>query len=355
MTLRAVLEQLVSEQRLLATTIADIEKPDVPTLWTEQSPWYVRTLIGVSAWIAAILFLLFIFGTNAIDSGEIAAFLGVVLLIVTTLTRWKVDQIFINQLMLAFHLVGQVMVIMGVSDGFDNNELAAALTLILEILVIFVYRDGVMRFLATLFAYAAIVSLGYLYEIPNALHALIVLSASAVGLLWHNESRLLTTRFAPIYLPARYGVTLALLLLLIPSMLPDISVTSWWISTVGLFIALLWFEYRLLARYAIAPFEQTGLLLMGCTAALTLPLLTTPGILAAVLVLVLGFQRGQRVLMGLALVFLVVFLIAFYYHLDVTLLVKSGILTASGGVMLGMRWALLRQFNPAADDGHAHA
>ncbi len=94
---------------------------------------------------------------------------------------------------------------------------------------------------------------------------------------------------------------------------------------------------------------------MGGTVLCNLPLLMTPGITAAILVLVLGFQRGQRVLMGLALVFLAVFLIAFYYHLDVTLLVKSGILAASGIVLLGMRWALLRQHDPAAHDAHAHS
>jgi uncharacterized membrane protein len=41
-------------------------------------------------------------------------------------------------------------------------------------------------------------------------------------------------------------------------------------------------------------------------------------------------------------VFLVVFLIAFYYHLDVTLLVKSGLLLATGLLLLGLRALMLR-------------
>ena len=212
-----------------------------------------------------------------------------------------------------------------------------------------------MRFLATLFAYAAIVSLGYMYDIPNALHGLIVLSAFGVGILWYHEAQFSVKRFGAVYTPVRYAMTFALLLLLIPSMLGDISVTSWWVSTIGLLAVLLTIERRLLAHYAIAPFEKTGLVIMGGTVLCNLPLLMTPGITAAVLVLVLGYQRGQRVLMGLALVFLVVFLVAFYYHLDVTLLGKSGILAASGIVLLGMRWVLLRQLGPAAHNAHAHS
>jgi len=352
MTLQALLEQLINERRIPADTIDAVGKSDVMTVRSDQSPWYVQTLVGFSAWIAAILFLVFIFGMDVIDSEGAAVVLGIIFMVATALTRRKMDSVFVNQLMLAFHLVGQAMFLVGMSD---SEELAAALTIGLEIIVIMFYRDVVLRFLATLFAYAAIVGLGYMYDIPNALHGLIVLSAFAVGALWYHDAKFSANRFAAVYTPVRYAMTFALLLLLIPSMLADISVSSWWISTAGLLAVLLIIEHRLFAHYAIAPFGKTGVMIMGGTALFHLPLLMTPGITAAVLVLVLGFQRGQRVLMGLALVFLAVFLIAFYYHLDVTLLVKSGILAASGIVLLGMRWALLRQLDSAAHDAHAHS
>jgi uncharacterized membrane protein len=320
-------------------------------LWGEQSPWYVRILTGISAWIAAILFLVFVFSIDLLDSEASALLLGVILLVLTTITRWKVDQVFVNQLMLALNLAGQAMFLFGLTD---NEELAAMAIVGLEIVLILVCRDAVLRFLATLFAYAAVVSLGDMYDIPNALHALIILTAGAVGVLWYHEAQFLTRKSAPIYKSVRYGITLTLLLLLIPSMLEDVSVTSWWASTCGLLFVLLLVEHRLLNRYAIPLSSATGIVMMMCTVLFAVPLLTTPGIIAAVLVLVLGFHRGQRVLMGLALVFLVIFMIAFYYHLDVTLLMKSGILATSGIVLLGMRWALLRQFALPTHDTHAH-
>lgn len=352
MTIRDVFEQLIGENRVPSNILVQLQQSPLKDGWTEQSPWYVRTLIGVSAWIAAILFLVFVFSIDLLDSEESLLLLGMILLVLTIVIRWKVDQVFVNQLMLAFNLAGQAMFLIGLSD---NEELTATAILGVEIVLIVVYRDAVLRFLATLFAYAAVVSLGYMYDIPNALHALIILTACAVGVLWYHEAQFLTRKSTAIYKSVRYGITLALLLLLIPSMLAKIPVTDWWASTCGLLFVLLLVEHRLLNRYAISLSSATGIVVMICTVLFAGPLLTTPGIIAAVLVLVLGFQRGQRVLMGLALVFLVVFLIAFYYHLDVTLLMKSGILAISGIVPLGMRWALLRQFGLPAHDTHAHS
>lgn len=355
MTIREVIEQLIRENRVPPETIVQLQDSVLKELWKEQSPWYVRTLIGVSAWIAAVLFLVFMFGIDILDSGGEAMLSGAIFLIATTIIRWKVDHIFVNQLMLAFNLVGQAMLIIGISDIGNSEELAAIVALGLEIVLIVVYRDTVLRFLSTLFAYAAVVSLGYMYDTPNALHALIVLTTFTVGVLWDNEAQFLTRKSAAVYKPVRYGMTFVLLLLLIPSMLEDISVTSWWISTLGLLLVVLFTEYRVLDQYTMSPSSKIGMLVMLCTVLFALPLMTTPGIIAAVLVLVLGFQRGQRVLMGLALAFLVVFLIAFYYHLEVTLLVKSFVLLASGLVLLGMRWALLWQFSLSADHTHAHS
>ena len=88
---------------------------------------------------------------------------------------------------------------------------------------------------------------------------------------------------------------------------------------------------------AIVPWLAAGTVLVS------LPALWTPGVLAAVIVIVLGLQRANRLLLGLGAAFLAVFLIAFYYHLDVTLLVKSLLLLATGLLLLGLRALMPRE------------
>lgn len=67
---------------------------------------------------------------------------------------------------------------------------------------------------------------------------------------------------------------------------------------------------------------------------------TAPGILAALLLLVLGHGFSDKIITGLALIFLPVFLVVFYYAMDVSLLNKSFILVGSGAVLLVARWGL---------------
>jgi uncharacterized membrane protein len=75
---------------------------------------------------------------------------------------------------------------------------------------------------------------------------------------------------------------------------------------------------------------------------LAIPAHQTPGILAAIIVLTVGFWRGNLLLMGLATAFLAGFLTAYYYNLDFTLLVKSFILMGTGVLLLALRLAWLR-------------
>jgi uncharacterized membrane protein len=57
-------------------------------------------------------------------------------------------------------------------------------------------------------------------------------------------------------------------------------------------------------------------------------------------VILLGFQRGNRFLMGLAFIFFLLFYISYYYYLDVTLLMKSITLMSAGVILLGLRFGL---------------
>ena len=79
---------------------------------------------------------------------------------------------------------------------------------------------------------------------------------------------------------------------------------------------------------------------MGGTIFISLLFYQTPGIIAAAIVMILGFQRGNRVLMGGAILFFTLFLVAYYYHLELNLLMKSIALTSSGLALLGLRWIL---------------
>ena len=77
--------------------------------------------------------------------------------------------------------------------------------------------------------------------------------------------------------------------------------------------------------------------ILASTILLAILLYQAPGIIAAIILLLLAFQRGNRVLMGIAIIFLVVFFVAYYYHLNITLLMKSLTLMSAGACLLILR------------------
>ena len=68
--------------------------------------------------------------------------------------------------------------------------------------------------------------------------------------------------------------------------------------------------------------------------ALCLGIVSAPGILLAVGLMILGYTQHDKVALILGGLLLPLFLSLYYYNLDLTLMAKSGILIASGAVLL---------------------
>jgi uncharacterized membrane protein len=92
-------------------------------------------------------------------------------------------------------------------------------------------------------------------------------------------------------------------------------------------------------------------MIAGAAAALFgLLALPAPGLASAMLVLLLGFAAGSRLLAALGILALLGFVGHYYYSLHATLLEKSGLLALTGLVLLAA-YAALRRFLPAEPAG----
>jgi hypothetical protein len=344
-TMQAVLDQLVEEGRLSPDARATIvSTPAVPDD-AAGTAWYVRALVGISAWIAAVLLIAFLVGgTQLVRSGESLIVVGLVLCVVAIAVRRGVpSSIFAAQLALALSMAGQALFTFGVSD-LSNAVPATVLAIcVLEIALIAIYPDMLHRFFSTVVIVGALVALLFDWNVPGAIHPLVGLLAAGAVALWERESALAAARAELGTRPIAYGLVVALLGVLCLGINELIPIPHWWISGLLLLPLLLALEYRIVSRFeprasaAIVPWLAAGTMLVS------LPALWTPGVLAAVIVIVLGLQRANRLLLGLGAAFLAVFLIAFYYHLDVTLLVKSLLLLATGLLLLGLRALMPRE------------
>ena len=86
-------------------------------------------------------------------------------------------------------------------------------------------------------------------------------------------------------------------------------------------------------------------LILAVAASVLLGLFTSPGILAAILLLIIGYEKQDNFLLILSNVFLIGFVYLFYYNLNINLAYKSWILAGSGLLLLGVR-QIAKQFKP---------
>jgi hypothetical protein len=295
-------------------------------------PVYLQALVGAGAWLAAICFLAFLALARIIDEKSLWP-AGLVLLAFATALRARFRHVFLTQAALALALAGQGLAIAGIGETSDSFGTAVIASAVMAAGLYPLYRDPVHRFLSPGLAIALAVAWCGMERVHGALHAVVLVSAAGALFLWTRPRQSEAMR------PLAYAFAAA-----VPGAIALLSVPEWptpgWPSSAILAgaagLVVVWAAggtsalRREPVRIAIA-----GAALLGAVSA--------PGILAAVVLLVLGYARRERGLIGLGVLALVHFLVAYYYDLELDLRMKSAVLGASGLTLLGAREVLRRR------------
>lgn len=355
-SLREVLTRL-REQGALPPDTEPRAMTALEAYWRSASatPWYVRVLIGFGAWLAAC-FLCFFFGLLLdFRDAKVFFFLGLLLCGGTVGLRRVSSHVFLSQLCLAFCLTGQGLFLAGLAE-LTHNETATALGfLLLELALLYLYSDRVLRFLATVGAALALLWLAYQAHLLALVDLTLAGFAALLHLLVLSQGRLQRGPFRALVSPVAFALALVLfgallmrgLLHLGAAFQGRLAESPIGVLTFGLAIVTMYTAAKVLQETGLevsGTAFATVFVSLGLTALLTL---NTPGVIGAAGILALAFHRRSVVMLGLAVAFLIGFGVLYYYDLSLSLLAKSGALVGSGLVLLGLRLFILRRF-PAA-------
>ncbi len=337
-TLSDVLETLAAERALEPEQAA--RAPAALGQLDAALPWYVRGLTGLGGWAAAGFALLFFNFLHPSSDAQLVCGLGALAAAIAARRRFAGP--FVTQLCLALALAGEYLVI----EGAGATSLRQSwVTLALEVALVWLYPDALMRFVSTGVGAAAAFHLyvdgrsgAQAVDLPFAL------ALGAALALFALRPRLEATRVHAAVAPVAFGLGLFAMGLVLSSLEAWTRFTLGWpaVAAAG---ALALGAVAVQLRERRAPAEAWALALGG---GVLLALLSrAPGLLAAVALLVTAFGRRDAKLLGLSALFLVFFCGYFYYHLGATLLAKSLALTGSGLVLLLARSWALRRFRGA--------
>ena len=304
---------------------------------TLKDPIYIRLLLGIGAWFSAVFLILFLIFSDIIDSGTGAIICGIIFLVGAIFIDRASKVTFLNQLTLALAFAGNILVPVGafIEIGMDDFSIVPITHAVICIVIYPIYANSIYRFIAPM-ALAVLATVWIIEEkIFVLMHALIAAETLLAGIL------LLLKKRPPFLTPLAYSAAgmLPATLLFMNLM----QANTWridfnepmWPSSLLLAGGLLYLLFHLAG--GTKGFCEPWLIL-AFVSTLLLGIFTTPGILVAIGLLVVGYAFGDRILTALSFLFLPCFLVVFYYALNVDLVYKSWVIAGSGALLLAIRW-----------------
>ncbi len=298
-------------------------------------PWYLQVLLGAGAWTAAASFVVFIGSVFTLGGETALFFLGLLMVAAAAALRRLSSHVFASQFALAMSVTGHILIFVYVGEKSRSPLALAATSTALAAVLYSLYKDPLHRFLSV----GAALALWIAWilrdrELHHGLHLAVLVEVGGLALFSERAGRIEALR------PAAYAFAAALPATLLFPLFPDLAFESpMWPSRAVVALGLLGLVIRTAGKENL----RREPVVLALAAIVLLGLFTAPGILAALGLLVLGYARREGLLVGLGALSLALFIVMFYYDLDMDLGTKSAVMAGSGLLLLAARALLVRR------------
>ncbi|MGS0676739.1 DUF4401 domain-containing protein [Shewanella sp. 30m-9] len=335
---------------------------DLPSL-TPNSPWYIQLMQSLAAWVASLFILAFTISFFSLFFDDLdTTFATIIGLFYSGLAilvyRLSPSQLFLNQMALALSLCGLLSLGYGITGWFSDDFglgwfLAFGSILMLNWLLVEHYSHQCVMSFGVL---ACVIGIGYELQLLELMPVIINLMFVGLWLTHANTGQHFARMSAMGYMLALWMVLIQLPLMIghtsialenafpvLANWANALSVSTTLIITMALLI-------NIFGSLSLSLNSKQGLismLVMVLLAALSIPMV---GLLSAVLILIVGFYVGERLIFSLGLLGIVSFVAWYYYSMQVTLLEKSIWLLALGVILLVAK-LLLGKILPNTESG----
>lgn len=298
----------------------------------DDTPWYMQVVLGIGAWVTAIATLFFVGllmqEILQIDEPDtIIAGIGVVLFVgsLWLLRRWA-DGPFTSHMAVAFAMAGMIMAVAGIGVPAESFWVAALAALPFAAANIWQQRSNLLQFLlvsVTLILWI-VASWDHWDHLVADLSALTMPIGVAL-LLYPPRHDLRPTAFALLVVPLGFELAAG-------EFEPASVLWHGWPAK-GIFL-ILFGTLLALHQHRLTSARTRLSAVAGAAGAVAAALLLPTGASAALVLLMLAYCLGSRMLAILGTLAEVYFIWVFYADLQSTLLTKSIILMSVGAALL---------------------
>lgn len=349
-TARQLLTDMQKAGQIKADGSETLERFILSMQQEKELPLYLRILVGVGAFIASLCFIGFLISSETIDLDSAISLISAGLLFIGTalgLTKLPHDKnstirhSFLIQLSFCAIAIGKLLFAGGFTQMFGHQYDAWGVTFATTLITAAtypIYRMSIDRFLSS---FAALTSLLIAIIADPRLGASskeFVLSIFFATELLLAAFLLTHSRIKSDYLPLAYAIICSLASIIIvftsPIPLPLKAHYSFYVIN-----TLLTFALIALIAWAAGNAQKlkTEPLILASISAALLGVISAPGVLLSLCLLILGYAKHERLLLLLGILLMPLYLFLYYYNLHASLLVKSSILIGSGILLLTAR------------------
>lgn len=325
-------------------------------------PVYLHILLGLGAFIASVCFVAFLYAAEILryNDGELKLALGIAFVasafVLDTVLKGKSNgsrSVVSVLLPICAMSVGKIIFVLGftISLGTRNAFSADGIAIIaagIFVITAVTYPFFNMisdRFLSV-FAFLGVLVLNFdktaaLFPYYRETIYLVQIAAVALFVISGRINRI----YIPIAYAAAFTLCISILLLLAEK-------TSGWIgrpSVDTLFINIVLTTSLVgLIGWASGSLERwrSEPVILASVGALLLGLISAPGITLALCLMIIGYAKHERVLLTLGILMLPITIFYFYYSINLTLMLKSGVMVGGGVLLLiGYAYVAARKFN----------
>lgn len=331
---------------------------DMPDSLDTKSPWYVRLMTGLAAWTGSLFmlgFMALLFESTLDDGATITAFGCVMMFASYFILKTKNKNEFINQLSLVFSFAGQLLFIIGIIEIEGNLSSNIWLYIfILQATLTWFMPSYIHRVSSSFFSAIALSMAISHYNIVFLQSAILI---SITSYIWLNEFNWIEKHNT--LSPVAYGLTLALIFQeAITVFFHDFNmlISNWrsinetllppWMGELMIGLTLLFVVWSLLKRQHIKIPGRSSIAAFIAAILLIFISLQAAGITVGIVIILLGYANGNKILSGLGFTASLFYISSYYYMLDNTLSEKALLLATLGVFLLIGRLVMKYLFSP---------
>lgn len=313
-----------------------------------HDPLVLRLLLALASWVASGFLYGFVavaFGFNDVSAMTFGLLVMVVCIIIHQ--RLRPSHFFFQQFLLATMICGHLVALFGfmmqIGSSVDRLLILASTQTLLSLVTIPLFARGAYQAGALLLSITFWILTILEADAVGIYHALLLAQTVALAAIVLAFSRRSSIAYA---LAVSLGASIFLLDWMQSDLWRSPISAPLWPANLSLVLFTAALGYRLVPRQQwLHPTVVTLTALL-----ILLTFLSTPGLLFALNLLLLGYALRDAVFLAIGLTALPVFLVFFYYTLQISLLEKSGILLASGLVCLLIAWLARRHLESNTPD-----